>query len=357
MASLKLESISKSFGKVKALKDINLEVKEGEFFTILGPSGCGKTTLLRIIAGLESQSAGEIYIDNAPQANIPPYQRPTSLVFQDYALFPHLSVFENVAYGLKKKKAEKSQIEKKVNELLELTHLAELKSRKPQELSGGEKQRVALCRSLAISPLILLLDEPLASLDAAIRQEMRRELKIIQRKIKTTFIYVTHDQEEAMILSDRMAVMRKGEIYQVDSPENIYNAPQSKFVAEFIGLANLLRMQVVRETGSFLEIKEKNGLFLSRKPQGVSFSPGERVYLMIRPEKISLSKEGFSGSNQIEGILEEIQYKGSNFLIFIKGEAVCLSALYPEVSFPFHLGDKIFASWKTEDGIIIKNDS
>ncbi len=356
MASLKLEHIHKSFGKTEVLRDINLEVKPGELFTILGPSGCGKTTLLRIIAGLEHPSKGEIYIDNIPQSQLPPFKRPTSLVFQDYALFPHLTVFENVAYGLRKKKINKTLLEEKVHGLLELTHLKPLKLRRPQELSGGERQRVALCRSLAVEPSVLLLDEPLSSLDAAIRNEMRRELKNIQKKIQTTFIYVTHDQEEAMILSDRMAVMSQGNIYQIGTPQSIYKYPRTKFVAEFIGLANLLRMQIVEDKKSLLELSYGTKHFLAAKKLKQSFSPGEWVYLMIRPEKISLSQNGLPEANQLEGILEEVQYKGKDSLIFIKGTSWNLRATDRGIDFPLRAGDKVIASWKPEDGVVIKDD-
>ena len=357
MAYLKLEHIHKSFGKTEVLRDINLEVKPGELFTILGPSGCGKTTLLRIIAGLENPSQGEIYIDDIPQSQLPPFKRPTSLVFQDYALFPHLTVFENVAYGLLKKKINKTLLENKVHGLLELTHLTPLKLRKPQELSGGERQRVALCRSLAVEPFVLLLDEPLSSLDAAIRNEMRRELKNIQKKIKTTFIYVTHDQEEAMILSDRMAVMSQGSIYQIGTPQNIYNNPSTKFVAEFIGLANLLRMKIVSANKSLLKLSYDNKHFLAAKTLKHDFTPGDWVYLMIRPEKISLSQNGLPEANQLEGTLEEIQYKGKDSLIFIKGKRWNLRATDRGIDFPLHAGDKVIASWKPKDGVVIKDDA
>jgi ABC-type Fe3+/spermidine/putrescine transport system ATPase subunit len=356
MASLKLEHIHKSFGKTEVLRDINLEVTPGELFTILGPSGCGKTTLLRIIAGLEHPSQGEIYINDIPQSQLPPFKRPTSLVFQDYALFPHLTVFENIAYGLRKRKINKTLLEKKVHTLLELTHLTPLKLRKPQELSGGERQRVALCRSLAVEPSVLLLDEPLSSLDAAIRYEMRRELKNIQKKIKTTFIYVTHDQEEAMILSDRMAVMSQGNIYQIGTPQSIYNNPRTKLVAEFIGLANLLRMQIVKDEKTMLDLLYENKHFLAAKTLEQSFAPGDWVYLMIRPEKISLSRNGIPEANQLEGTLEEIQYKGKDSLVFIKGKRWNLRATDRGVRFPLQPGGKIIASWKPEDGVVIKDD-
>ena len=242
--AIEIKNVTKIYGidisSVKALKNANLTIYDNEFFTLLGPSGCGKTTLLRLIAGFEDITEGNIKLFSEEIISLPPNKRPVNTVFQHYALFPHLNVFENVAFGLKRLNKDKAEIEKRTNEVLELIQMKDLSSRKPNQLSGGQQQRVALARALAPQPKVLLLDEPLSALDLKLRQAMRVELKTLQRETGITFVFVTHDQEEALTMSDRIAVIKDGEIQQIGSPEEIYESPNNQFVANFIGEVNLL---------------------------------------------------------------------------------------------------------------------
>jgi len=252
-----LKKVNKFFGKNHVIKDLNLDIKEGEFLTLLGPSGCGKTTILRMIAGFEEATSGIIEVEGERIEDKEPYQRDVNTVFQSYALFPHMTVFDNVAYGLVIKKIPKSEIKKRVKEMLELVQLVGFEGRKPDAMSGGQKQRVAIARALINNPKVLLLDEPLGALDLKLRKQMQIELKRLQRQLKITFVYVTHDQEEALTMSDRIAVIREGVIEQLDDPGNIYRNPSTKFVAGFIGESNLFDGTVVSE-GNTISIITKN---------------------------------------------------------------------------------------------------
>jgi spermidine/putrescine transport system ATP-binding protein len=240
-----LENVVKSFGSVRAVDGVSLAVGEGEFFSLLGPSGCGKTTLLRLTAGFEAPDGGEIFVQGRSMAGVAPQGRPVNTVFQNYALFPHLNVFENVAFGLRMKKVARAELERRVEKVMELTHIAELRARMPEQISGGQKQRVALARALVNEPAVLLLDEPLAAIDAKLRGTLQSELRAVQRELGTTFIYVTHDQDEALALSDRIAVMNRGKIVQIGTPQEIYERPRTKFVAEFLGGCNVFAGRLV----------------------------------------------------------------------------------------------------------------
>ena len=279
---LQISQISKSFGTIKALDKINLKIENGEFFSLLGPSGCGKTTLLRIISGFEHPDNGEIILNNQNITNIKPYNRPTNLLFQSYALFPHLSVYQNISYGLQREKLSSIEIEKRVNSIIEKTSLHGLKSRRPNELSGGQKQRVALARCLVKEPQILLLDEPLSALDKSLKEKMKIELKKIQKDFNTTFIMVTHDQDEALVLADKIAVMNNGEIIQVDSPKKLYSSPRNYFVANFIGKMNFIEITKSDSDNNTANKKLLNSAIIKNK--------SSKNILGIRPEDIYLTK-------------------------------------------------------------------
>jgi ABC-type Fe3+/spermidine/putrescine transport system ATPase subunit len=278
---LRISNISKSFGVVKALDNINLEIDNGEFFSLLGPSGCGKTTLLRIISGFELPDNGEIILNEQNITNTKPYNRPTNLLFQSYALFPHLNVMQNISYGLQREKISKIEIDKRVNAIMEKTSLNGLQDRKPIELSGGQMQRVALARCLVKEPKILLLDEPLSALDKSLKEKMKIELKKIQKDFKTTFIMVTHDQDEALVLADKIAVMDNGEIIQVDSPKILYSSPKNYFVANFIG-----KMNFIEFNASNNETNTANKKLLN---SGIIKDKNSKNILGIRPEDIYLT--------------------------------------------------------------------
>ncbi|MGY5809087.1 ABC transporter ATP-binding protein [Rhizobium sp. LEGMi198b] len=296
----------KSFGAVDALTNINLSIRDGEILTLLGPSGCGKTTLMRLIAGFESLSAGSLKIDGKDVANLPPEQRPVNMVFQRYALFPHLDVFENVAFGLKVKGVEKSEIKQRVSAMLKIVQLEALSGRYIHELSGGQCQRVALARALVNRPRVLLLDEPLAALDLKIRQHMLVEMKRIHAETGATFIYVTHDQDEAMILSDRVVLMERGRIVQVDRPEDMYARPQNLFAAKFLGETNIFEGTLVDkdtvETASGQRFKSA---------LDIKANKGERVFASIRPELFSFQASAQGASQSAAVTICDVTFIGS----------------------------------------------
>lgn len=288
MASVTITGVTKSFGNVKVLQEFNQKFEDGEFITLLGPSGCGKTTMLRLIAGFEKPSSGEIYIGDklvsSEKEFLPPEKRGIGMVFQSYAVWPHMNVFDNIAYPLKIQKISKSEIEERVNQVLKIVHLEQYKDRFPSELSGGQQQRVALGRALVAQPEILLLDEPLSNLDAKLREEMRYEIKEITKKLKITVIYVTHDQIEAMTMSDRIVLINKGEVQQVAPPQEIYSKPKNMFVANFVGKVDFIKGKV---EGSKILLDNSNGQTLPNKS---SFKGN--VVVAIRPENAILSDDG-----------------------------------------------------------------
>ncbi len=287
--SVELRDVTKQFGDFTAVEDLSLAIGEGEFFTLLGPSGCGKTTTLRMVAGFEETTEGQVLIDGADVVGLPPYRRPTNTVFQSYALFPHLSVSDNVAFGLRRKKVDKAEAERRVNEELERVGLAREGNRRPAQLSGGQQQRVALARALVNMPKVLLLDEPLGALDLKLRKGLQVQLKQIQRDVGITFVYVTHDQEEALTMSDRIAVMNRGRIEQVDNPEQVYERPSSTFVAGFIGVSNLMP-GAVKKGGASGEVELDSGVTVKAEADG--FNAGERCYAVVRPEKLEIGAAG-----------------------------------------------------------------
>src|SRR5436189_2872725 len=285
--SVRLERVTKRFGDLTAVREITLGVGRGEFFTMLGPSGCGKTTTLRMVAGFEQPSEGRILIDDTDVAGLPAFKRSTNTVFQSYALFPHLSVEENVAFGLRRKGMSKKDAMGRVSEELQRVGLAQEAKRKPRQLSGGQQQRVALARALVNLPTVLLLDEPLGALDLKLRKGLQVELKRIQREVGITFIYVTHDQEEALTMSDRIAVMNQGVVEQVDVPDAVYDRPRTTFVAGFIGVSNLMPGVAGASGGGGTELKLDSGVTLRTDSNG--FASGERVWAVVRPEKLRVT--------------------------------------------------------------------
>jgi iron(III) transport system ATP-binding protein len=291
-ASISIKNLTKDFGPVKAVNDISLEVETGTLVCLLGPSGCGKTTTLRMVAGFEEPTSGEIYIGNEEITDVPPYSRPTALVFQSYALFPHMSVYDNIAYGLRARRVSKNDVTAQVQEFIKLMELEGHEKKSPSQLSGGQQQRVALARALVIRPKVLLFDEPLSNLDALLRVRMRSEIRRIQQHLGITSMYVTHDQEEAFSIGDRVALMNKGKLVQMGSPRELYREPADRFVAEFVGLSNIVTGEVLESNGNGAEVKVL-GLMLhcSRPCRGNN----RQVAVVLRPEALSLGKVGDQG--------------------------------------------------------------
>ena len=332
VATVDLQNVTKRFGDFTAVRDLSLEVGGGEFFTMLGPSGCGKTTTLRMVAGFEQPSAGQILIDGTNVEGLPAFKRPTNTVFQSYALFPHLSVEENVAFGLRRQGVDKADIKRRVATELDRVGLAPEAKRKPRQLSGGQQQRVALARALINLPTVLLLDEPLGALDLKLRKGLQIELKNIQRDVGITFIYVTHDQEEALTMSDRIAVMNRGVIEQVDAPEEIYERPRTDFVAGFIGVSNLMPGQVVTRAGNAAEVRLDAGVTVSL-PATDGVRSGDGCQVVVRPEKIEVwpLEQPLRGDEpNVEGLVEAAVYLGTatQMVIRLAGDTT-LTVLVP----------------------------
>jgi len=310
---IRIEKVTKKFGDFVAVDEVSLKIYQGEIFCLLGASGCGKTTLLRMLAGFEEPTAGKIWIDGADMAGIPPYKRPVNMMFQSYALFPHMTVEQNVAFGLKQDRLPKGEIKDRVNAMLELVKLTQFAGRKPHQLSGGQRQRVALARSLVKQPKLLLLDEPLGALDRKLREHTQFELVNIQEKLGVTFVVVTHDQEEAMTLASRIGVMNHGEIVQVGTPSDIYEYPISRFVADFVGSVNLFEGTLVEDEPDYVRVASKDlgGHFFVN--HGVSAAPDATVWVALRPEKIHIDREPPAGEeedNRVRGVVKEIAYLG-----------------------------------------------
>jgi spermidine/putrescine transport system ATP-binding protein len=317
--SVTLRGVTKRFGDFPAVRDMDLEIPRGQFFTMLGPSGCGKTTTLRMIAGFEEPSEGSVLLDGEDVTGQPPFRRATNTVFQSYALFPHLSVERNVAFGLERRRIAKDEIRRRVAEELERVGLAAEAKRKPRQLSGGQQQRVALARALVNRPAVLLLDEPLGALDLKLRKQLQVELKRIQREVGITFVYVTHDQEEALTMSDRIAVMNKGLIEQLDDPEEIYERPRTTFVAGFIGVSNLMPGEVVSTGTGTAELRLDAGVTVRTGAAGVTV--GERAHAVVRPEKLQLhaaNGAGPDGRPSVDGQVESSLYLGTATQVIVR---------------------------------------
>jgi spermidine/putrescine transport system ATP-binding protein len=317
--AIDLRDIVKRFGDVVAVDHVSLQIRDGEFFSMLGPSGCGKTTTLRMIAGFEYPSSGELLIHGKSMGNIPPYQRPVNTVFQSYALFPHMSVAQNVAFGLEMKRAPQAEIGPRVQEALDMVRLSAYGERRPRQLSGGQQQRVALARALVNRPEVLLLDEPLGALDQKLRKEMQLELKRLQQQLGITFIFVTHDQEEALTMSDRIAVMDRGVVLQVGTPTEIYERPTCRFVADFIGETNFIEGTVLEYRDGYATLVSNDNIALKGyAPRPVS--PGASATISIRPEKGRLSLPGTMPDtpNYYNAQVEQVSYIGSDTRIIVR---------------------------------------
>ena len=362
---LRIEAVRKTFGRSTAVDGLSLDIHAGEFFALLGPSGCGKTTLLRMLAGFETPDAGRILLDGADIADVLPHQRPVNMMFQSYALFPHLNVRDNISFGLKNAGLTRAGIDGRVGEMLDLVKLKGLESRKPHQLSGGQKQRVALARALARRPHLLLLDEPLAALDKKLREETQSELIALQRRLGTTFVIVTHDQNEAMTMAGRIGVMNDGRLEQVATPRQLYEAPESRWVAGFVGDINLIEGDVTLHDGHRLTVATAQaGTLLATEPR--QKLDGTSVCLAIRPEKIRLARKGpaagpgMSGSmNSVEGVVSEVGYLGglSVYKLTLDHGAILRAALANTARLDvdaYSIGQRVVAWFAPDDCVVLQ---
>lgn len=356
---IELRGVTKRFGSFTAVDGVDLVVEEGEFLTLLGPSGCGKTTLLRMMSGFETPDAGQILLGGVDITQVPPYRRPVNQVFQSYALFPHLSVSDNIVFGLRMQKLPKEAIRERLAEVVEMVSLKGMEQRKPHQLSGGQRQRVALARAIICRPKVLLLDEPLSALDAKLRRSMQVELKHLQRKLGLTFVFVTHDQEEALTISDRIAVINKGRIEQLGNSVEVYHRPSTAFSADFIGESNLVRAEIVSREGSLLRLRLSGGrewyLTDSRVPQSA-----KSVLISIRPEKIWVSKTRMDAEMVFEARVSEEIFKGAldelwvvtddglKLTVLDANESAMLEAIHEDdrVWCGIHSDDLVVVSWE-----------
>jgi putrescine transport system ATP-binding protein len=360
---LRIEAVRKSFGRSTAVDGLSLDIHAGEFFALLGPSGCGKTTLLRMLAGFETPDSGRILLDGADIADVLPHQRPVNMMFQSYALFPHLNVRDNISFGLKNAGLTRAGIDSRVGEMLDLVKLKGLETRKPHQLSGGQKQRVALARALARRPQLLLLDEPMAALDKKLREETQSELIALQRRLGTTFVIVTHDQDEAMTMADRIGVMNGGRLEQVATPRQLYEAPESRWVAGFVGDINLIEGEVTLHDGHRLTVATAGaGTLLAAEP--LQKRDGAAVCLAIRPEKIRLSRKGpaaersMGGMNSLDGVVSEVGYLGglSVYTITLDHGATLRAALANTARLDvdaYSVGQRVAAWFAPDDCVVL----
>ncbi|WP_455372518.1 ABC transporter ATP-binding protein [Limibacillus halophilus] len=352
---IQLDNITKRFGAVTAVDEVSFDIREGEFFSLLGASGCGKTTLLRMLAGFETPTEGEIYIDGVPVSGVPPHRRPTNMVFQSYAIFPHLNVAKNIAYGLRAQKLDKAELDKRVNRALEMVKLPGFGDRKSNELSGGQRQRIALARALIKEPKVLLLDEPLGALDKKLREEMQIELRQLQQSLGITFIFVTHDQEEALTLSDRIAVMSGGKVLQIASPEEIYQRPTSMKVADFIGQMNFIKASLVENQGGEAAFDAEGlGRVVVSAPEGLLQANGS-VVVAVRPEKLALSTDKPEApQNSVQGTIRTIAYLGDrrHYYVSVPGRKELLAVAAQELDLAsaaeMREGREVWLSWHNQ---------
>jgi len=351
--SLEIRGVVKKFAAVTAVDNVSLSIERGEFFSLLGPSGCGKTTLLRLIAGFEMPTAGEILIHGNDVAALPPYKRPVNTVFQHYSLFPHLNVFQNIAFGLQRKNVSKPEIDKRVAEALDLVQLSGFERRRPGQLSGGQKQRVALARALVLQPEVLLLDEPLGALDMKLRKEMQVELKNLQQRLKITFIFVTHDQEEALVMSDRIAVMNKGRVEQVGTSTTIFEHPRTNFVANFMGASNIF------EGGLTVAEDGTKAIRMGDLAIPVDYDGSGRVEFVVRPEKILLLSEPRPERINLPVVVQDEIYQGTNtsWVVDYGGRTILVieqNSRISEDKARFAPGDKAFVSWNAKHTVVLE---
>ena len=358
---ISIENISRHFGDVRAVDRVDLAIDKGEFFALLGPSGCGKTTLLRLLAGFEAPDGGEIFIDDEPTAAIPHFRRPVNMVFQNYAIFPHLNVFQNIAFGLRKDRLPKDQLEAKVNEALALIKLEGYGARAADELSGGQRQRVALARALIKKPKVLLLDEPLGALDKKLREQMQLELRALQRSVGITFVFVTHDQEEALTMSDRVAVMSDGKVLEKGAPTDLYERPRTRFVAEFLGTMNFFEGRIKgRDGDSYVVETDRLGTVRTDGHIG-GFETGDAVTVALRPENIRLSSGPASEANgSVNGVVSNAAYLGDRTQVYVtvNGSAEPLLVAVQNLDGAAVSGDggaQVALSWSDKSMLLLRN--
>jgi spermidine/putrescine transport system ATP-binding protein len=349
---IEIKGVDKKFHDQHALSDVNLEIKAGEFLTLLGPSGCGKTTLLRLISGFETADRGQVLVNGRPMKGLAPNERRVNTVFQNYALFPHMTVFENVAFGLRCKKHPESTIKARVEEMLKIVKLEKLSQRKPNQLSGGQQQRVAIARAVVNKPLVLLLDEPLSALDYSLRKQMQIELKNLQRQLGITFVFVTHDQGEALSMSDRVVVMNHGVIEQIGTPRQVYEQPANLHVATFVGEANLFDTEILSANEATMRVKIEGQEFSLEKT--TSLKAGDRVHTLVRPEDVRVwdkkEMEGEDRGNMLVAHVEEVIYKGSTVDLILRAESgkkILATEFFDEddENLLFEEGEKVWVEW------------
>lgn len=353
-------NVTKKYGAVEAAKNLNLNIQAGEFLSFLGPSGCGKTTALRMLAGFETPSEGDVQIDGAVVNGLPPHRRPVNMVFQQYALFPHLTVAQNIGYGLKQRRPRpgRDEIAQKVTQALETVRLSGFEDRRIWEMSGGQQQRVALARAIVNQPKMLLLDEPMAALDRKLRKEMQIELQTLQRKLGITFILVTHDQEEALSMSDRIAIMKAGKIVQIGSPQDLYDRPCSRYVADFVGTSNFFDAQLLSQEGDDFAARLDDGTLVIGRPT-TPLSSDQPVYLSVRPEQIALSRTQSGSDVTVSATVKSRIFLGEHTEYLVNndrlGDFLVLAPRQAELNEgPFDSGDQLFASWKADAALILQ---
>ncbi|MCA0177325.1 MAG: polyamine ABC transporter ATP-binding protein [Proteobacteria bacterium] len=359
-AFLRIEDVVKDFGTFRAVNHVNVHIAKGEIFALLGPSGCGKSTLLRMLGGFEKPTAGHITLGGQDLADMPPYERPINMMFQSYALFPHMTVWDNIAFGLRRQSLPKAQVAERVEAMLKLVQLTKLAQRKPHQLSGGQQQRVALARSLAKQPQLLLLDEPLGALDKKLREQTQIELVNIVESVGVTCVMVTHDQEEAMTMASRIAVMNEGRFIQVGTPGELYETPTSRFVADFIGNVNMMEGKVIEDEADHVVIQSPNCIHWVG--HGITGAVGMTVTVALRPEKIALTREqpDSQGYNCTQGAISEMSYFGSYTVYHLKladGDMLKVSMANTErhAAASFTWGDVVWASWDDSAHVVLTN--
>lgn len=360
---ISFQNVRKDFGSFRAVNDVTFDIRTGEFFSLLGPSGCGKTTLLRMVAGLEAPTAGEVFLDGQAMSAIPPNQRPVNMVFQNYAIFPHLDIRGNIAFGMRKSGLSRAALDSKIDDMLELIKLPGYGSRRADELSGGQRQRVALARALIKRPKVLLLDEPLGALDKKLREQMQIELRVLQQQVGITFVFVTHDQEEALTLSDRIAVMSKGDVLEIASPTELYESPRTQFVADFIGTMNFFKGSVRGVSNGSTEVETESLGMVRAASQHDDLSTGSEVLVAIRPEKLELNFEApQSRENSVEGRMGPSAYLGdrSHFYVHIPGREDPVSVALQNLQRSLHNirrpDQPVWLSWSDDSVVILSPD-
>lgn len=360
---ISIRGVSKHFGEVRAVENVDLEVGQGEFFALLGPSGCGKTTLLRLLAGFEMPTSGEIYIDGEETSAIPHYKRPVNMVFQNYAIFPHLNVFQNIAFGLRKDRLSSDELKKRVHEALALIKMEGFDERKSNELSGGQRQRVALARALVKKPKALLLDEPMGALDKKLREQMQLELRQLQKSVGITFVFVTHDQEEALTMSDRIAVISEGKVLEVGSPDDLYERPKTRFVADFLGTMNFFKGSIEALHGGCYVINTSELGRLRARAGEQSFAIGEHIAVALRPENLQIIEPEAGGeiAGSVHGVVSDTAYLGDRAHIYVTLEGsekpllVAMQNLNGAASAAAHAERKINVGWSESAVLLLKD--